>query len=763
MTSHMSRGIVVRSIGALAVVLGVCWCAPLPAVALPEGRHYELVSPVFKGGYDVNNIVAVSPDGERVAFVSLGAFAGTPADNPLSNFYVARREAGVAWSSAPLLPPPALVPFSAAIDFTPTLDTAVYEARLGPTYGRAAYEKPEQEYLLHAVSAQDVAPNAPDPAPNFEVAGMVLKDRNETSFSPAYEGASADLAHIAFEVQGAGSEQLLPEAAKSESHLYDLATGVGGGERSLRLVGLNNEGKGGVINPSCRAKLGSGASRLNAISTGVDEAFFTTAVDPSCAAEQLFVRLGGQRTLEVSRPLFPACSKVPCAGAEERAPGLFQGASEDGSKVFFTSTQPLVPGDTDASSNLYMASIGCPAPGESGCSAPQRTVTGLAQVSRDLNSGGPAEVKDVVRVAPDGSRAYYVARGDLLDPGQQAALEADGRPLPLAGADNLYVYDSVSGTTTFIADLCSGPRASGAVEDIRCPTGLDDGEGPQLRNDTVLWTSSEREAQLNLCARPSAGECTSVRESGRFLLFSSYAQLTPDDTDGARDVYCYDAATGVLQRVSVGEGGYDANGNGDAFDAGIGTTGAQTSSRLYEQHELKARAITEDGSRVVFTTAEPLSPDAKEGVASAYEWTPEGVSLVSAGTAAVGGVVISSTGGDVFFTTTQGILPQDTDGQLDVYDARLGAGFPPAVVPPAPCSGDACQGPLTNPAALLVPGSISQAPGENLAAPVAPQSPKQKAKTPPRCARGKHVSHGKCDKNKKKAKAKNATKRRRAR
>ena len=39
----------------------------------------------------------------------------------------------------------------------------------------------------------------------------------------------------------------------------------------------------------------------------------------------------------------------------------FVGASEDGSRVFFTTAQPLVPGDTDTSNNLYMARIGCPA------------------------------------------------------------------------------------------------------------------------------------------------------------------------------------------------------------------------------------------------------------------------------------------------------------------------------------------------------------------------------------------------------------------
>jgi hypothetical protein len=38
-------------------------------------------------------------------------------------------------------------------------------------------------------------------------------------------------------------------------------------------------------------------------------------------------------------------------------------------------------------------------------------------------------------------------------------------------------------------------------------------------------------------------------------------------------------------------------------------------------------------------------------------------------------------------------VPQDTDGDLDFYDARVGGGFPEPPLPAPPCSGDSCQGP----------------------------------------------------------------------
>jgi hypothetical protein len=45
------------------------------AFALPKGRHYEMVSPVYKGGCGAGDIEEVAPDGESVAFYSLVAFS----------------------------------------------------------------------------------------------------------------------------------------------------------------------------------------------------------------------------------------------------------------------------------------------------------------------------------------------------------------------------------------------------------------------------------------------------------------------------------------------------------------------------------------------------------------------------------------------------------------------------------------------------------------------------------------------------------------
>jgi hypothetical protein len=401
------------------------------------------------------------------------------------------------------------------------------------------------------------------------------------------------------------------------------------------------------------------------------------------------------------------------------------GASEDGSKVYFKALladgkKPLVPGDEDASDNLYMAEIGCPQ-ADPGCAASEREVTSLSEPSHDPNSGGAAGLEGVLRVSPDGRHVYFVASGDLLDAKEQSALAVQGRPVPRVGAANLYVYDSGAGAVSFVADLCTGAEKSGEAEDFRCPSSS---------SDEALWTRGDKEA----------GESQTGGPSGEYLVFSTYAQLTSEDSNTARDVYRYDALTGAVTRVSHGEGGYEPN------DGALGSRIPQGHAvgYVFQLKGMDVRAISEDGSRIVFTSAESLSSADTNGLLNAYEWHEGDVSLVSTGSdaEAVNEVVISPDGSSVAFQTVAGIVPRDTDGLSDVYVARTGSGFAPAVAERQSCEGDACQGPLTNPAALLVPGSVSQAAEQNVPALT---TVKAKAKRKAKCRRGSaRDKHGRC-------------------
>jgi hypothetical protein len=690
------------SIGALVMAWCVCCGVAGQAVALPAGRVYEQVSPPYKSGYGVAVTSAVAPDGESAAFVSQGAFAGTLLNDPLGNSYVARRDPS-GWSTMSLMPSSALVPVGYTADFSSTLGYTLFKGFPGPNAG-AQFK--ENAFLQHGTEM-------PDTEENWEVAGIVLKSVHEEPLNVSYPGASADLCHILMDEPGL--DPLLPAALGAAQQLYEMLRGCDGEPPSLRLIALNNAGA--ILEPNCEPAFG-GVRMFNTISADGSEIFFTANVNPSEECEnshktrQLFVRLDGARTLEVSAPMSVAesCSEVPCPNAEKRAPVSFEGANEAGTLVFFATTGKLEPAtDTDSSNDLYMGKIGCPGGEAEECETAQRKVTSLVQVSKGTE---PAEMQGVVRLAPDGSRVYFVARGVLTSEGPKNMAAEGAQAQPVKGADNLYVYERDArypeGHTTFVADLCSGPELSGEAGDPRCPP--DEGIGGR-RDDLGLWSTPEPEAQ----STPDGG----------VLVFSSYGRLLANDMDNAKDVYRYDAATGMIERVSLGEGGYDANGNGK--DSVSEPTVADATiepykgvrDRVYEQHEMRTRAVSKDGSRILFETSDRLSAAATNHLVNVYEWHEGNVSLISSGSSLTNDccAVISSSGRDVVFTTSQGLVPQDTDSVTDIYDARLGRGFTPPPAERESCKGDACYGPLTNPAPLLVPGSVAQAPGGNVPPP----------------------------------------------
>jgi hypothetical protein len=86
----------------------------------------------------------------------------------------------------------------------------------------------------------------------------------------------------------------------------------------------------------------------------------------------------------------------------------------------------------------------------------------------------------------------------------------------------------------------------------------------------------------------------------------------------------------------------------------------------------------------------------------------------------------------VFFTTSDPLVPRDTDTQADFYDARICTPTDPCIPPPAAvlstCDGESCHGiPAATPS-LLTPGSASFN-GEGNLVPVSPAVVKPKSLT----------------------------------
>ncbi len=277
--------------------------------------------------------------------------------------------------------------------------------------------------------------------------------------------------------------------------------------------------------------------------------------------------------------------------------------------------------------------------------------------------------------------------------------------------------------------------------------------------DTEVWATPARRAN--------------VTPDGRFLVFTSAAPLTADaagDGGAAQQVYRYDAQTGELVRVSIGAHGFNDNGNGDV------ASGHSSDANIVELgHESGARrdpTMSDDGAYVFFDSPVGLTPQALNDVSidkagelaqNVYEWHEGQVHLISDGRdTAVSGdhfpedssssatrlLGSDSTGANVFFETADRLVGQDTDTQVDVYDARIGGGFP-YTPPSASCAGEACHGtPESAPslgspvsAAFSGPGNVAVGGAKSVAKTKKKAKPKKKTK-PKKKAKHKKKARG---------------------
>ena len=409
-----------------------------------------------------------------------------------------------------------------------------------------------------------------------------------------------------------------------------------------------------------------------------------------------YVRVNGSRTLNLG---------------EE----VFRGASEDGSKVFLSG----------AGGQLYMDAIDN--------KPTQETVTKKVL----LTPGAPATY---LRSSDDGSHVYFNSTGVF------AANVNGNEPIKEkaeAGKENLYVYGPDPEhpgqyRTAFIAQALLGSVP------------FRGGTAPQ--------------AQVNGCPSKELGETVEAGcEGGRFFVFATTAKITPDDTSSAQQVFEYDAGSGgagSLTRVSLGEGGYANNGNAGAAAATIAVPGIDLGfvSASQIQAETNTRALSDDGSTVVFSSARALSPRAVNGQPDVYEYHEGRVGLISTGHSLTPDehAAITPSGRDVFFMTSENVVAQDSDGLPSLYDARIDGGFPAPLVTEGGCTGDSCQGPPSVPNLLGAPASATFS-GLGNPAPPAPPPVKTTTKTI-KCKKGFTKKKNKCVKSKPKKKTKTAKK-----
>jgi hypothetical protein len=682
------------------------------APGLPDGRAYEIVTPPEKNGALVGTGVLVvppdiSPDGERVMAVSVQCFAESQSCTAARQdegepYSFTRTSAG--WQTTALAPPPTQVDGNSVWLLNAGAGTALFSISTPPGGQDDFYAREPDGALVHIGPVTPPANGALGP-----------------TFGGSAIQATPDLSHVVFEAP-AGSYWPFDTTLSGMPSLYELA---GENDAAPGLVGLSGTAGSPLISACGTQAVG----HRHAMSLDGSTVYFT-ALSHSAACQsgvtaplrtELYARIDESRTVAISQRSSSECTTVACRNSPS-GDAEFENASADGSKAFFTDTQQLTDGaseDSDAADSATNAGCAHTA-GPNGCNLYEYVGDSsgghnVIAVSAGDTSGLGPEVQRVMAVSDDGSHVYFVARGVLTEVANDQGVRA------VAGGENMYVYvrdaSHPAGHLAFIASLAGADREESANN------------------------SSSTLAPPN------------VTPDGRFLVFTSHGDLTADDdsASGASQVFRYDAQSEQLARISIGEHGFNDNGN--TFQAGLceGSECAQN-AKIAAGTSVARRdqTMSDDGSYVFFESPVGLTPDALNDVQIAttehgqptfaenvYEYHDGHVSLISDGKdtsristfSAVELLGSDRSGANVFFSTADQLVSRDTDTQRDYYDARICTAASPCIPPTAarlpPCLGETCHGTPAAPPLPLLPASAGFSGAGNVTpAPHAPAKPK---------------------------------------
>ncbi len=447
-------------------------------------------------------------------------------------------------------------------------------------------------------------------------------------------GASEDCGHVVFAT-------LYSYPAIGASGLYEWDHGT------LRNAGVLPDG--GIATKAALGAIG-GQNAWNAVSESGSRIFFSaTSNDGNDAGKPaLFVRRDGANTVKASA----SKTAVVNQGA------VYQLASKSGSRVLFLANYGLTSstsaGPTDGNCAL--------APPLSCDLYAYDVATGdLTDLSAHTGESGGAMVAGVLGASDDASHVYFAARGQLV-PGRGRSVAANFSH----GSYNVYLAHA--GQRHFVG-LLRGAEVSASAK----------------RNGALVGRSTA----------PSSPWASRVTADGRHLLFPSSADVTGYDSGGVTEAYLYSADDDATVCVSCRRDGQPSVGAAAGSDAST-TPLASDGSTGHRNPLQPPRTLSADGSRVFFEKPDALATGAVSGHDNVYEWRDGQVALLASGAPAGSATRTrfedaSDSGDDAFLSTREALLPQDVDGDLDVYAVRVDGGLPwtppetrPPIVDPPP-------------------------------------------------------------------------------
>ena len=342
------------------------------------------------------------------------------------------------------------------------------------------------------------------------------------------------------------------------------------------------------------------------------------------------------------------------------APAFFDGISSDGKVAVFSSSEQILPGDTDQEPDVYVRAFD--------------NVLG-EPVTREISVG--------------------LRGGNDTLPARYDGMSAAGTEVVFSTAESLVLEDTDQKEDVYLRDL--------------------------VENETVLVSQGDGSCAAQGCGTGDAAAAFAPRgvaDDAGVVFFTTEESLNSLDTDGSGDVYARRIAAEETVLVSAGAASCAAAGCGNGPEGatywGIDKAGGKAVFRTAESlssedGDLKADfyardliagstelitvegacpgdlpfgqncdpsygGISPDGSHVFFETSERLSLDDTDSAQDVYGWSGgNSAELISIGPDGGNGsstaryAKTSADGKAVYFLTTEKLDAADKDGEQDVY------------------------------------------------------------------------------------------------
>jgi hypothetical protein len=610
------------------------------AQRLPNCGAYEMVTPLFSAGQRAGAGPATA-DGNRSIIASVGGFAGVENLTDIGSTYVTERtDSG--WKTFAIAPPASQFPYigsgRTAVDYTRDGDRSLWFVNLKADEGTDRFtpivREPDGAFRIAGLTQEE-----PGNVPGV-TSGDLRTVVQATTTRPALTDGTVD-------------SRITTKTTGPVKSLYASTRGPDG-QLSVHQVAYR---AGATMFPTCEVGMGgpnvldhgSILYNQNSISSDGQKLFFSTVGGSECAepgVRRVWAKIGDDDPIDLSASQCPAT-----CGPEKTA--HFRGASRDGSRVYFSTEQRLLPEDQNplagpdpAQNDLYEYDFN--ASGQK-----LRLVTGSTDPA-----GTAIAPSGQFRVSEDGAYVYFVARGRAL------AGENNRGVSPQPNGFNLYVHHRAAGqadgTTTFIGALVS-------------------------LSELFSHESS----------------------TGRYFVLQTTRNLTGERVAGDvhNDVYRYDAVEDELLRVWTNDPAHNGPSRLDGATVPTSSSGNAGLQRSGSGGFKRGLMVSDDGSIVGFETKEPLSPDDRNTATDAYLWEATGrITMLTDGTSrprnqfsGSGFNGMTPSGDSLFVSSASPLLREHTSGQNAGYVIRRDGGFPEQAPPAEPCSGDGCQGPAAAP------------------------------------------------------------------